>query len=104
MQFAWTGFDCASGDHPMNTSIRYKRADAARHYERQMGTTVEEVFPIDDIFVMHKVPFRAGVCHVENIGGDIDEVLNRRCLIGAFPIPIDGGEASPCRVVAFVGE
>lgn len=104
MQFAWTGFDCASGDHPMNTSIRYKRADAARHYERQTGSTIEDVFPIDDIFVMHKVPFGAGVCHVENIGGEIDQVLNRRCQIGAFPIPIDGGEASPCRVVAFIDE
>jgi kynurenine formamidase len=48
------------------------------------------------------VPFRAGICHVENLGGDIEQVLNRRCLIGAFPIPIEGGEASPCRVVAFV--
>jgi len=104
MQFAWTGFDCASGDHPMNTSIRYKREDAARQYEKKIGKSVDEVFPPDDIFVMHHVPFRAGVCHIENMGGDIEQVLNRRCLIGAFPIPIQGGEASPCRVVAFVDE
>ncbi|MGZ6135663.1 MAG: hypothetical protein ACXWK9_14500, partial [Myxococcaceae bacterium] len=64
--------------------------------------SVDETFPPDDIFVMHKVPFRAGVCNVENMGGDMEKVLNRRCLIGAFPIPIEGGEASPCRVVAFV--
>jgi kynurenine formamidase len=102
MQFAWTGFDCASGDHPMNTSIRYKREDAARAFESKTGQTLDELFPPDDIFVMHKVPFRAGVCHVENMGGDMEKVLNRRCLIGAFPIPIQGGEASPCRVVAFV--
>jgi kynurenine formamidase len=25
-------------------------------------------------------------------------------MIGAFPIPIEGGEASPCRVVAFLEE
>ena len=35
---------------------------------------------------------------------NIDQALNRRCLIGAFPIPIEGGEASPCRVVAFIDE
>ncbi len=51
---------------------------------------------------MHKVPFREGVTHVENVGGDIDKAMGQRCLIGAFPIPIEGGEASPCRVVAFV--
>jgi kynurenine formamidase len=65
---------------------------------------LEERFPEDDIFVMHRVPFPAGVLHVENLGGDIEQVLGRRCLIGAFPIPIEGGEASPCRVVAFVDE
>jgi arylformamidase len=104
MQFAWTGFDCASGDHRINTSIRYKREDAARQYEKTIGKPIEDVFPADDIFVMHRVPFGAGVCHVENMGGDMEKVLNRRCLIGAFPIPTEGGEASPCRVVAFVDD
>ena len=32
MELAWTGFDCASGDHPMNTSIRHKRPDARAVY------------------------------------------------------------------------
>jgi len=62
----------------------------------------DELFPVDDLFVMHKVPFRHGITHVENLGGDVEQALNRRCLIGAFPIPIEGGEASPCRVVAFL--
>ncbi|HEY4278545.1 MAG TPA: cyclase family protein [Conexibacter sp.] len=104
MRFAWTGFDCASGDHPMNTSIRDKRPDHRARYERQVGTPVEEVWPYEDLFVMHHVPFGAGVTHVENVGGDIEQVLNRRCMIGAFPLPIEGGEASPCRIVAFVDD
>jgi kynurenine formamidase len=104
MEFAWTGFDCGSGDHPMNTSIRDKRPDARKAFEKQVGRTVEEVFPEDDLFVMHRVPFRAGVTHVENMGGDIEQALNKRCLIGAFPLPIEGGEASPCRVVAFLDD
>jgi kynurenine formamidase len=41
---------------------------------------------------------------LENAGGDIEQALDRRCLIGAFPLPIEGGEASPCRLVAFVDE
>ena len=104
MKFAWTGFDCASGDHPMNTSIRDKRPDAREQYEQQIGESVEERWPRSDLFVMHKVPFRQGVTHVENVGGDIEQAVGRRCLIGAFPIPIEGGEASPCRVVAFLDD
>ena len=104
MELAWTGFDCASGDHPMNTSIRYKRPDHARRYEAEVGVRIEERFPEEDLFVMHRVPFGAGITHVENVGGDFDQALDRRCLIGAFPIPIEGGEASPCRVVAFLDD
>jgi kynurenine formamidase len=103
MELAWTGFDCGSGDHPMNTSIRYKRPDATRAFEAEVGKPVDEVFPEDDIFVMHRVPFRAGITHVENMGS-MDGALGARCMIGAFPIPIEGGEASPCRVVAFIEE
>jgi kynurenine formamidase len=104
MEIAWTGVDTGSGDNPMNTSIRYKRPDALREYEKKIGKSVNEVFPEEDLFVMHHVPFRAGIMHVENVGGDIEQALNRRCMIGAFPIPIEGGEASPCRVVAFIDE
>ena len=104
MELAWTGFDCGSGDHPMNTSIRYKRPDATKAFERAVGKSVDEAFPEEDLFVMHRVPFRAGITHVENMGGALQDALNRRCLIGAFPIPIQGGEASPCRVVAFIDE
>jgi kynurenine formamidase len=104
MEFAWTGFDCGSGDHPMNTSIRFKRPDALKQYEAQIGKDVNEVFPEEDLFVMHRVPFRKGITHVENMGGDLAQACGKRCLIGAFPMPIEGGEASPCRVVAFVGD
>ena len=104
MELAWTGFDCGSGDHPMNTSIRHKRPDARRAYEQETGKNVDDEWPEDDLFVMHNVPFRAGICHLENAGGDIEQALDRRCMIGAFPLPIEGGEASPCRLVAFLEE
>jgi kynurenine formamidase len=104
MELAWTGFDCASGDHPMNTSIRFKRPDARAIYEKQMRADVNDFFPEEDLFVMHRLPFSNGITHVENMGGEVEQVLNRRCMIGAFPMPIEGGEASPCRLVAFVDE
>jgi kynurenine formamidase len=102
MELTWTGVDCGSGDHSMNTSIRDKRPDARKAFEAQVGKPVNEVFPEEDLFVMHRVPFRAGITHVENLGGDLDQVANTRCMIGAFALPIEGGEASPCRVVAFL--
>lgn len=104
MELAWTGFDCGSGDHPMNTSIRFKRPDARDAFEEQLGKDVNELFPEEDLFVMHRVPFGHGITHVENAGGDIEDALGQRCMIGAFPMPIEGGEASPCRVVAFLDE
>jgi arylformamidase len=60
------------------------------------------VFPKQDLFVMHRVPFRDNILHVENLGGDVEQVLNQRCLIGVFPWRFEGGEASIARVVAFV--
>ena len=87
-----------------NTTIRTKRPDATREYEKRMGKKVNDIWPEEDLFVMHRVPFRHGITHVENLGGDVEQVLNKRCMIGAFPIPIEGGEASPCRIVAFVDE
>ena len=103
MELAWTGFDCASGDNPLNTSIRTKwRPEIAASFQREQGIDPDELFPIDDLFVMHRLPFRQGICHVENMGGDIATAAdNQRCVIGAFPMPIEGGEASPCRVLAF---
>src|SRR5918999_787391 len=40
--------------------------------------------------------------HAENVGGDIENVLNTRCIIGAFPWKFEGGEACPCRIIAFL--
>ena len=34
--------------------------------------------------------------------GDIELMLNKRCLIGAFPWRYEGLEGCPCRIVCFV--
>lgn len=102
MEIAWTGFDCGSGDHPMNTTIRTMRPDLAKRYEAMTGSPIEETWPEKDLFVMHRVPFMQNITHIENLGGDVELVLGQRCLIGCFPWKIIGGEASICRVVAFL--
>ena len=102
MKLAWVGLDTGSADHPMNTSIQVRRPDVAREFKRRTGKDPAEEFPEEGWFPMHRIPFRHGIVHAENVGGDIEQVLNRRCLIGAFPWKFVGGEASICRIVAFV--
>lgn len=103
-ELKWIGVDCGSADHPMNTSIRAMRPDFARKYEERFGVDPVERWPEDNLFFMHHEPFRHGIVHAENVGGDISSVLNMRCEIGAFPWKFVGGEASICRIVAFADD
>lgn len=38
----WFGFDCGSGDHAMNTSIRLMRPDLAKRFEAKVGMSCDE--------------------------------------------------------------
>ena len=115
----WFGIDAGSGDHAMNTSIRYSRADLAAQFEEKVGMSCAEFFGTyeythslsgrkvsSDIFPFHSYAFQEGLIHAENVGGDIERVLNQRCVIGAFPWRYDGLESCPCRIVCLfdVGE
>ena len=51
---------------------------------------------------MHTKLFPYDIIHAENLGGDIEQLLNRRVTIGAFPWKFVGGESCICRIVAFV--
>jgi kynurenine formamidase len=110
----WFGIDCGSGDHSMNTSIRLMRPDLAVEFERRVGKSCEDFFGWFEythnksgrrvranIFPFHSWAFQEGLIHAENVGGDIETVLNQRCLIGAFPWRYEGLEACPCRIVCF---
>jgi len=56
----------------------------------------------EGIFPMHYLAFPEGCIHAENVGGDIENVLNTRCIIGAFPSKFEGGEACPSRILVFL--
>ncbi len=114
MEISWWGVDAGSGDHPLNTTIRHMRPDLTKRFEEQVGMPVKEYFGeytythhksgrviTEDLFPMHYLAFPEGCIHAENVGGDIEKVLNQRCIIGAFPWKFEGGEACPCRIVAF---
>jgi kynurenine formamidase len=93
--------DAGSADHPMNTVIRRIRADEAEQAEAKLEKTLDEVFPKADYQIMHTLLFPHDIVHIENLGGAIDEVLDRRIQFGCFPWRFQGGEAAFCRAVAF---
>jgi arylformamidase len=98
----WIAVDAGTADHPMNTVIRKIRPDEARTAEDKLGRTLDELFPPRDYQIMHTLLFPHDIIHVENLGGRIDEVLDRKLEIGCFPWRFQGGEAAFCRVVAFM--
>jgi arylformamidase len=97
----WIGVDTGSADHPINTSLRYIRPDLASEFEKSSGRNLDSIFPPQDFFVMHQL-LGDGIIHAENVGGDIDTMLNQRANIGAFAWKFIGGDASICRIVAFL--
>jgi arylformamidase len=97
----WFAVDVSAADHPMNTVIRTMRPDEAELAEAKLGRSLDEVFPKQDYQIMHTLLFPHDVIHVENLGGEIDEVLDRRITFGCFPWRFQGGEAAFCRAVAF---
>ena len=98
----WIAVDAGTADHPMNTVIRNIRPDEAEEAEKALGRSLDEVFPKPDYQIMHTLLFPHDLIHVENLGGHIDEVLDRKIEIGCFPWRFQGGEAAFCRVVAFL--
>ena len=98
----WLAVDAGSADHPMNTVIRQVRPDHARKCATALGRPLEEIWPDDDIQVMHYDLFPHEIIHIENAGGQIDRVLDQRVTLGCFPWRFMGGEAAFCRFVAFV--
>ena len=100
----WLAVDAGSADHPMNTVIRRIRGDEAEDAEAKLGRSLDDVFPKRDYQVMHTLLFPHDVIHIENLGGDIDKVLDRKIQLGCFPWRFQGGEAAFCRAVAFLEE
>ncbi len=95
------GVDAGSADHPMNTKIAEWRPDLFEECCKKHGKTAEELFPKSSYQLMHIVLFPHDIIHAENLGGEIDKVLNRRLKVGIFPWKFFGGESAFCRIVAF---
>jgi arylformamidase len=70
--------------------------------KRKYGKGLDDLFPPDHYQLMHVALFHFPIVHAENLGGDIDLLLNQRVTIGCFPWRFVDGESSICRIVGFV--
>jgi arylformamidase len=101
MKLKWLGIDTPSLDHPLNWETRNNMPDLAKEAEAKLGNSLEALLPFPENYApMHLLLFPAGILHIENLGGEIDQVLNKRCLILGFPFKFEGGESAFCRAVA----
>jgi kynurenine formamidase len=104
----WIGVDCGSADHPMNTIIRdwmpRQAREADKHFKTKYGTALAEFFDDTKYQLMHLEMFSHGIIHAECLGGDIDLLLNQRCIIGCFPWRLVDGESCISRIVAIVDD
>ncbi|HPH01589.1 MAG TPA: cyclase family protein [Spirochaetota bacterium] len=105
MNIKWIGVDCGSADHPMNTIIRNWHpklfTEAEEKMKKEYGKAWDELFPPEEYYqVMHLKLFPRGLVHAENIGGQINEVSNKRVWVGLFPLRGIELESSLCRLIA----
>lgn len=102
MKFKYLGIDGGSQDHPLNTGLQGRIPFVDEEFcKRHKVEGVQDIFPRKTWQLMHSELFKHEIIHVENLGGDISKIANKRAIIGTFPLKLIS-ESAPCRVVAWV--
>ena len=84
-------------DEHQDQGVDARRGQAGRGLpQAKYGKGLDDFFPPEDYQLMHVALFHIPIVHAENLGGDIDLVLNQRVTIGCFPWRFVGGESSIC--------
>jgi kynurenine formamidase len=76
------------------------RPDLVAEMEEAVGGA--ESFDESTWMIAHRRLLERGQLHVDQAGGDLDAVGAERVTLAIFPWRYRGGEASVCRLVAFV--
>jgi len=98
------GVDQPAIDHPLGTRLAQGSGYTplapwlVEEYKRKTGRNVDEDFPYWE--PAHRILYTHGIFGCENVGGDIDKVTGKRCLLIGFPLKWVGGDASMVRLVA----
>ena len=97
------GYDTQAADHPLGTRIAQPPALlpwVLEEYKKETGREVSEDFPYWE--PCHRLLLTHGIANFENVGGDIDRVLGKRCTIFAVPVKWLRGDGSPVRIFALL--
>lgn len=99
------GVDTPQVDHPLATSLGPHRNGPLMN--RLVGKYTSETGrnPLDDHpewNVAHKTLLAAGIPTIEQVGGDVDDLLNKRATLYATPWNWEHGDACQVRFVAMI--
>jgi arylformamidase len=97
---SWVGTDSPSFEHPANINLRSAHPDLVPEMEAAVGG--RETFDESTWIVAHRLMLSAGRLHVDQAGGALASVPADRVTLAIFPWRFSGGEASVCRVIAYV--
>ena len=105
MELKLVGVDCGSAEHPMNTNLRYMHgrefAKAEAKLQETHGKSWDEMYDPEAYYEMTHITLpKAGLRFLESIGGQIDELKNKRVWLMNGPIPYMEVESAWTRVVA----
>ncbi len=99
------GMDTPAIDHPLATSLGPQRngplmSRLPKKYQSETRRDPKTEFPKWN--PAHRLLLSAGIPTIENVGGDIDQLLNTRCTIHAAPWRWKDGDACVVRLMAIV--
>ena len=97
------GTDTATIDHPLATSLGpHRNGPQIRflppEYKKATGRNAIDDFP--EWNPAHRTLLQAGIPTIENVGGDVAEVVGTRCTFHAYPWKWTEGDACVIRLVA----
>jgi kynurenine formamidase len=97
------GIDTAAIDHPLATSLGPHRNGPlikylVPEYREEMGREAKDDFP--EWNAAARTLLAAGIPIIQNVGGDVDLLLNKRCTFQAYPWNWPEGDACVVRFVA----
>ncbi|HEY5082515.1 MAG TPA: cyclase family protein [Bauldia sp.] len=104
-EVALVAVDTPQVDHPLATSLGLHRNGPLmkripKEYEAATGRAASADFP--DWNPAHRALLDAGIPTVENVGGDIDDLLGQRVTLHAYPWYWHEGDACPIRFVGIL--
>ena len=97
------GVDTPQVDHPLSTSLGNHRNGPTMNrlvdkYQTETGRDAATDFPSWN--PAHKILLAANIPTIEQVGGDVDDLLNKRATFQAAPWNWKHGDACPVRFVA----